>query len=335
MKSEANIFLSTCSSNRSNNSEIERQLKTFYGKSFPDAAYIEHLYVYDCNRLISAIAEETISDKSGNQLYHYKWGDAQYLNFSIVEKVEPGSVGYSARNLACHKYSTPLVSKKQLEEMKFAVVASTPDGNGEFLYQKSEDDQNGENQKAVILITHNFADRNLLDMLPGVSIPGPSNYRTEVDHVLINCDENRFAIDHAEFWSSSNEIVRLAAFDPSVVPFSQFLETSVFGVLQQMVCGYAGLGVRFWNDNSLAKVAEVFSGSPAEKAGLKVDDVINEINREPVSGLTTEQVMKMAKGPANTDVILTILREGQSKPLELTVTRAKVYLPSSRAGASE
>ena len=314
----------------------ETKPKTFFGKSFPDAAYIENLYVYDCTHLISAIAKSTISDKSGQLLFHYKSADPQYLNLAVGGKVEPDSIGCTARTLACHnEISAPLVSKKQLEEMKFSVLASTPDGNGEILYRKSDDDQDLDNQKAVVVITRQFADHNILETFPGVSIPDPPNYRTAVGRALIKCDENTFVINHEEFWNSSNEIVRLAVIEPSTITFSPFRETSSFAILQQMFCGYVGLGVRFASDNKAVKVAEVFSGSPAEKAGLKVDDVVNQINREPISGLTIEQVVQKAKGPTNTGVILTISREGQSKPLELTVTRAKIYLPPVQAGASK
>jgi uncharacterized caspase-like protein len=314
----------------------ETKPKNFFGRSIPDAAYIEHMYVYDCNHLISGIAEETIFNKSGKPLFHYKWADPQYLNLTSGNKVEPGSVAYSARNLACYnKASTPLVSKKQLEEMKFSMLSSTLDGNGELLYRKSEDDQGVENQKAFIFITRNFADRKLFENFPGVSIPDAPNYRTEVDHVLIKCEENEFAVDHGEFWNGLNEIVRLAAVEPGSISFSQFSEVSTFAVLQQIICGYSGLGVRLSSDSNLVKVTEVFNGSPAEGAGLRVGDVINQINREPVGGLTIEQVMQKAKGPANTDVVLTISREGQSKPIELTVTRGKVFLPSAQAGVTK
>jgi uncharacterized caspase-like protein len=315
----------------------ETKPKTFFtGRSFPDAAYTEDLWVYDCNLLISAVAEETIFDKSGKQLFHYKWADPQILNLAIGPKVEPGSIGHTARNLACHSSaSAPLVGKKQLEEMKFSVLASTPDGNGEILYQRDDNGQDVEGQKAIVVITHNFADRNVLDVLPGLSIPDPPNYRSEVDHLVIKCDENTFAIDHGEFWNSSNEIVRLGVIERGALAFAQIPATSAFAMLHQIFCGYAGLGVRFASDDKVAKIADVFSGSPAEKAGLKVGDVISQINRESVSGLTVEQVRQKAKGPANTDVILTILREGESKPIELTVTRGKVYLPSAQAGDSK
>ena len=50
------------------------------------------------------------------------------------------------------------------------------------------------------------------------------------------------------------------------------------------VNGYAGggVGIRLMPDNVTIKVAEVFAGSPAEKAGVQTDDVVTHIDNEPV-----------------------------------------------------
>ena len=53
----------------------------------------------------------------------------------------------------------------------------------------------------------------------GISIPDPPNFRTEVDHVLLKCNENKLLIDKAEFWSAAKELVRVLALDREL-PFS-------------------------------------------------------------------------------------------------------------------
>ena len=73
-------------------------------------------------------------------------------------------------------------------------------------------------------------------------------------------------------------------------------------------------------------VAEVFGGSPAEKAGVKANDTIAAIDNEPVSELTLQQITEKARGPSDTKVVLTILREGQTSPMELTVTRQNIRI---------
>jgi C-terminal processing protease CtpA/Prc len=171
-----------------------------------------------------------------------------------------------------------------------------------------------------------------------MSIPDPPNFRTEVDRVLLKCDENKFAIDKVELWNSANELVRVQALDRALgVNFLEFKEFSPFASLHEIICGkgYAGLGLRLGLDNSLIKVAGVFDGSPAERAGVKVNDIISQIDNNPVSGLTLQQVIEKTRGPANTNVALTIVREGRDNPLELTITREIIKIQSTQEGPSK
>jgi Caspase domain len=57
--------------------------KNFHGREFPEAASVESVTVCDCNLPMSAIAEDDIMNKSGDILFHYKWGLPEYLNLSI------------------------------------------------------------------------------------------------------------------------------------------------------------------------------------------------------------------------------------------------------------
>jgi uncharacterized caspase-like protein len=314
--------------------------KEFYGRSIPDADYLEDLNVYDCTKPVMAIADDSIFNKSGDLLYHYKWGLPQYLNLSIGTTVRTGSVGSVGRNIACHdEAATPLVTKKQIAAMKFNSLSSSVAGDGELFYGSAQSDRNVQDQKNVLFILRYNEDRNLKDVLPaGMSIPDPPNFRTEVDRVLLKCDENRFAIDKEELWNSANELVRIRALDRTLgVQFFEFKEFSPFASLQEITCGkgYAGLGLRLALDNSSIKVAEVFDGSPAERAGVKVNDIISEIDNQPVGGLTLQQVIEKTRGPANTNVALTIVREGHDNPLELTITREIIKIQSTQEGPSK
>jgi hypothetical protein len=315
--------------------------KVFYGKSLPDAAYVEDLNVYDCTKPATAIADESIFDKSGNLLYHYKWADPQYLNLAIGTALPPGSVGLAATNIACHnEVGTPLVSKSQLAEMKFKSLSSTVSGDGEIFFGTiSQPIQNLQDQKEIIFIIHNNADHNINEFLPkGVSIPDAPNFRTEVDHVLLKCNENKFATAKIEQWSATMELVRLGAIDLTLpINFSDFKPFSPYAALQEIFCGkgYGGIGITFKLDNDSIKVTKVFSGSPAEKAGVKVDDIITHINSDSVGGLTSEQIIDEMRGPANSKIFLTILRGGQDNPLEVTVNREIIQRHSTQEGPSK
>ena len=176
-----------------------------------------------------------------------------------------------------------------------------------------------------MLILRNNSDHNVKEFLPPeIAIPNPPNFRTEVDHVLLKCDENKFLTDKVDSWSAAWKLVRVAAINREMpFNFSEFKEFSAYATLQAIVCGksYGGIGVLVTPENGSTKVTEVLSGSPAEKVGIKKDDVITHVNGESVSGLTLEQVVEKLRGPAHSKVDLTILRKGQEKALEVAVDR--------------
>ena len=78
-------------------------------------------------------------------------------------------------------------------------------------------------------------------------------------------------------------------------------------------------------DNVTIKVTKVFAGSPAEKAQVQTDDVVTHIDNEPVKGQTLKQVSERVRGAANTKVVFTLLRKGQDRPFDLTITREVFY----------
>ena len=216
------------------------QPKVFNGMPLPDAAYIEVTNVYDCSKPAMAAADNSIFDNSGKLLSHYKWADPQYLNLSIGITLVPGAVGLTAKNIACHvEFATPLISKGQLAEMKFTSLASTPSGDGEMFFGPSQTSQNIPDQKEILSIIRYNSDHNIKDYFPqGISISDPPNFRTEVDHVLFKCSENKSLIDKAEFWSAARELVRVVALDRELpFNFSELKEGTPFAILQRIVCG--------------------------------------------------------------------------------------------------
>ncbi len=100
---------------------------------------------------------------------------------------------------------------------------------------------------------------------------------------------------------------------------SEFLET-VEGT-------YEGIGctVGMNNDNQIV-VAEVFQDGPADKAGLKVDDIITKVDGEDYTDKTSSDVSEYVKNSKNNKIKLTITRNDEEK--EITITRTKVEVPS-------
>src|SRR5262249_863234 len=68
--------------------------------------------------------------------------------------------------------------------------------------------------------------------------------------------------------------------------------------------------------------------TPAQKAGVMTNDIITHLDDEAVQGLTLDRAGEKMRGPPNTKVKLRILRQGQEQPIELTIVRQTITVPS-------
>jgi uncharacterized caspase-like protein len=190
----------------------------------PGTAYVEDLWVYDCKQPILAIADETLFNAGGQVLYHYKWGDPRYIDLTLGQKLAPGAIGLTSRSIACNrKVTVPAVSKSQLANMNFGLVASTTAGDGEIFYKIIPTKRDNQNERQLVFITKFFSEREL-NLLPNTSIPDSPKFRTEIDTSIINCKEHRIFAFENEFYSSANELVYLRP--PITIPddINQWLE---------------------------------------------------------------------------------------------------------------
>lgn len=93
---------------------------------------------------------------------------------------------------------------------------------------------------------------------------------------------------------------------------------------------YYGIGayVSLDAETKLPKISGIIKNSPAEEADLRANDMIYEIDGESAYGLSLNDAVKLIKGPEGTNVVLTIIREGENGTLDLTLTRRKVETPT-------
>lgn len=84
---------------------------------------------------------------------------------------------------------------------------------------------------------------------------------------------------------------------------------------------YEGIGVELDVMDGALVVVSPLDGSPARAAGLKSMDQIISINGEPVTGMTFAAVLSKIKGPAGSQVALTVVREGVADPITLQIPR--------------
>lgn len=110
-------------------------------------------------------------------------------------------------------------------------------------------------------------------------------------------------------------------------PHSAYLDASRIQELDQTVSGeFVGVGIELTSQNGALKVVSPIDGTPAYKAGIKPDDLIIKIDGKLVQRMTLDESIAMIKGKKGTNVMLTILRKGSNKPLDISVTRDVIKL---------
>ena len=92
---------------------------------------------------------------------------------------------------------------------------------------------------------------------------------------------------------------------------------------------FFGIGARVGIQDGLPVVVAPFDGSPADQAGLKAGDIIIEVDREDISGLTLEDTIERIRGEKGTEVILTVFRPDTSESLEIAIIRDEIKIPAA------
>jgi carboxyl-terminal processing protease len=117
----------------------------------------------------------------------------------------------------------------------------------------------------------------------------------------------------------------------SLDPHSGFLNQRNFRDMQVQTRGeFGGLGLEVTLENGLVKVISPIDDTPAARAGVRAGDLISHLNGEPVLGLTLNEAVERMRGPVNTDLRITIRREGRDA-FDLTLTRARIQVQSVRS----
>ncbi len=114
-------------------------------------------------------------------------------------------------------------------------------------------------------------------------------------------------------------------------PHSTYLDSSSFSDLQVNTTGeFGGLGIEVGMENGFVKVVTPIDDTPAKKAGVEAGDLIIKIDDKPVKGMDLSDAVKMMRGPKGSKILLTIVREGESQPLEISVERDIIKVQSVR-----
>jgi carboxyl-terminal processing protease len=117
----------------------------------------------------------------------------------------------------------------------------------------------------------------------------------------------------------------------SLDPHSNYLNTKNFNDMKVQTRGeFGGLGIEVSMENGLVKVVSPIDDTPAARAGLKPGDLITHLDGDPVQGMTLPEAVEKMRGPVNSEIKLTIRREGK-EPFDVKLTRATIKIQSVRS----
>ncbi len=115
-------------------------------------------------------------------------------------------------------------------------------------------------------------------------------------------------------------------------PHSSYLNPDRYERRQIELKGeFGGLGITVTMENRLVKVVSPIDDTPAYRAGLKSGDLITHLDGEQVLGLTLSEAVERMRGPVGADIVLTVRREGEEAPFDVTITRAIIKVQSVRS----
>ena len=118
----------------------------------------------------------------------------------------------------------------------------------------------------------------------------------------------------------------------SLDPHSKYHNPKSYKEVQVQARGeFGGLGIEVTMENGLVKVISPIDDTPAQRAGIEAGDLVTHLDDEPVLGLTLQQAVDKMRGPPDSEITLTIQRDGVEEELKFPITRAIIKIRSVRA----
>lgn len=105
-------------------------------------------------------------------------------------------------------------------------------------------------------------------------------------------------------------------------PHSAYLNPRNFRDMQLQTRGeFGGLGIEVTQEGGFIRVISPIDETPAARAGIRPGDFITHLNGNPTQGMTLQEAVEQMRGERGTPIRLTVRREGEARPLEISITR--------------
>ncbi|APX22492.1 MAG: S41 family peptidase [Rhodobacteraceae bacterium] len=93
---------------------------------------------------------------------------------------------------------------------------------------------------------------------------------------------------------------------------------------------FGGLGIEVTQEDGFVKVVSPIDGTPADEAGIEAGDFITHVDGESVLGLTLDDAVDLMRGPVGSEIVVTVVREGEEEPFDVTIVRDTITLTAVR-----
>ena len=117
----------------------------------------------------------------------------------------------------------------------------------------------------------------------------------------------------------------------SLDPHSSYLSPDDAAQMRVQTRGeFGGLGIEVTQEEGFVKVVSPIDGTPADEAGVEAGDFITHVDGESVLGLSLDEAVTMMRGPVGSEIIITLVREGESEPFDVSIIRDTIKLTAVR-----
>jgi len=118
----------------------------------------------------------------------------------------------------------------------------------------------------------------------------------------------------------------------SLDPHSSYLSPDDAADMRTQTRGeFGGLGIEVTQEEGFIKVVSPIDDTPADAAGIEAGDFITHVDGESVLGLTLDEAVDRMRGPVGSEIVITVVREGEPEPFDVSIIRDTIKLTAARA----
>lgn len=117
----------------------------------------------------------------------------------------------------------------------------------------------------------------------------------------------------------------------SLDPHSSYLSPDDAAQMRVQTRGeFGGLGIEVTQEDGFVKVVSPIDGTPADEAGMEAGDFITHVDGESLLGLTLDKAVDLMRGPVGSEIVITVVREGEAEPFDVSIIRDTIKLTAVR-----